>query len=613
MTTAEWHGAIAGDADATWPIAQQAIADGHLPDPIATGLAAAVVPEPGGPTADPVRQAWPGWPDTTGTAIQLQPRAADTDPLLAWDSGTLTVTLAPAEDVAVQVSSTVSAGDVDLLAVSAWADGDEHGVAAGQAAMTAATVGEHPMVTPQTTLRCVHAVRRPLADPTGQLTVARDVGTVPVTITPSVPLFGVDPASTGQVDVTAAWTEVTDDLRVPASDIPVRTALTASPVQSVLVHRGDTGFAQPIQHHLPDTRHRQVTYTVTAVSRFRDYFPDSPDDACASEPLTSIVDVPSSTPPAPPKVAAVVPAFVWEQTLGPTITRTRRGNRIRVELERPWFDSGDGEQLALVLATPAVAAFQPTATQVGKDPIYDTPAPIRYPVAAACVGSGGVPVQITGLGSFPFEAVPSDVVYDVAAGRWFADFDLAGVPGETYMPLVRPALARYQRHSLPGCELSQLVLADFVPLLPDRTLTVRVDAAAGGSTTVTVTLAGTGPDGATVNQVNAVIERGGANDDLVSTAGSTAPGSWYAPQESVQRAVLGEPMVFTVPVAAGGSLAGYRVRVREFELAPFDRNLPDPSVVPEVMGTLDELGWRVVFVDAVPLEWSHPVGGPGAA
>jgi hypothetical protein len=65
--------------------------------------------------------------------------------------------------------------------------------------------------------------------------------------------------------------------------------------------------------------------------------------------------IPSSARPAAPVILYVVPTFRWERDdASPTRKHVRRGNSVRVWLRRPWFSSGDGELLAVVLE-PAVA------------------------------------------------------------------------------------------------------------------------------------------------------------------------------------------------------------------------------------------------------------------
>ena len=60
----------------------------------------------------------------------------------------------------------------------------------------------------------------------------------------------------------------------------------------------------------------------------------------------------SSAAPDVPELVYVVPTFRWSRpaATGNTRTSTRLGNGLRVYLERPWFSSGDGELLGVVLS-----------------------------------------------------------------------------------------------------------------------------------------------------------------------------------------------------------------------------------------------------------------------
>ncbi|MHA3703096.1 hypothetical protein ACXR2U_13035 [Jatrophihabitans sp. YIM 134969] len=591
LTTAEWHGALSGDAETTWPLVQLAAAQ-QLPDPAAYGLTATAVSDT--VTVGPATRPWSAWPDTTATTIVVRPADADS-PLLAWTDDGLVVSLAPAQEATVALASTVDRAVLEQLAVAGWSDPSSiaHGTDAG---LTAATVGRHPMVTPTMTVSCVHAVRRPLLPASGAIVLgARDGASV--SITPTRPVFGVDTASTGQVDVTASWTEVADGPTVPDAAMPSRQPVGGVPVQSLVVHRGDT--TAEVVHHLPDTRYRQVTYDVTAVSRFRGFFPDGPDEDFAAAPLTLTVDVPSSERPAPPKVAAVVPAFAWDTTsTGSTITRVRRGNRVRVELERPWFDSGDDERIALVFARPATGDTTVDVTEVGRDPVQATVTPPRFPSAADVVASSDpVATVVRSVDGRQVDVVPAEVFADPAAGRWFADFALPTAAGGSYRPLMRPALARYQRRSEPGCELSAVVLADFVPLLPDRTLTVAVV-----GTRIAVTLTGITPqsEGAWGNVVMVAFEPT-TDGTTPAPVHRTGPGLFPVVPD-VRYGAVGDTIVYTVP-------AGHTVgRVRVFEVE--DEVVPDPGhdpPDPPPMGTQIESATGAVFFDVVALP--TPVSG----
>jgi hypothetical protein len=68
------------------------------------------------------------------------------------------------------------------------------------------------------------------------------------------------------------------------------------------------------------------------------------------------------------------------------------------------------------------------------------------------------------------EVAPHDVFYDTDRQLWYSDIEVSW--GVSYYPFIRLALARYQPVSVLGAHLSHIVLADFMPLVPDRWLTV---------------------------------------------------------------------------------------------------------------------------------------------
>ena len=63
----------------------------------------------------------------------------------------------------------------------------------------------------------------------------------------------------------------------------------------------------------------------------------------------------------------VVPAFRWERTQigADRLEHTRRAQQLRVELARPWFQTGEGEQLVLILAPSDTSVAADTHLVVG--------------------------------------------------------------------------------------------------------------------------------------------------------------------------------------------------------------------------------------------------------
>jgi hypothetical protein len=118
------------------------------------------------------------------------------------------------------------------------------------------------------------------------------------------------------------------------------------------------------RHEFGDTKYRRVEYRTIATTRFREYLPPTlgADDATVlqrQEPTIKLRDILSSARPAAPDVVSIVPTFQWQTSeTGGTTVHTRRGNGVRVYVRRPWFSSGDGEQLGVVLRNPVERVFQ---------------------------------------------------------------------------------------------------------------------------------------------------------------------------------------------------------------------------------------------------------------
>lgn len=135
-------------------------------------------------------------------------------------------------------------------------------------------------------------------------------------------------------------------------------------------------------HQFTDTKYRCVEYSAVAASRYREYFYPLPDFPNCPQPtpvepnFTRVsppirVDILSSAAPAAPKPLYVIPTFRWEDS---PQGRRRVGGGLRIYLDRPWFSSGMGEQLAVVLYghdyPGIVEPAKPYVTQWGLDPLW---------------------------------------------------------------------------------------------------------------------------------------------------------------------------------------------------------------------------------------------------
>ena len=415
------------------------------------------------------------WPDFKPKQIALSVRT-DASPVLEWLAAGeigdpsvgdwLMVRLAPAEELTLEISSAPKF--LDHFAVAA--------LALPQTAAYAVAAGRHPQVSPLRTVTLTHAVRQPLAAPAGTLTARRAENQTFATLDPSTVMLGIDTDSTARVVITATWQN---------PDRPE--VINDAPVASFMIGRGDQGFADDIRHDFADTRHRQVSYAVVAISRFRPFFDASePDASFVRSSTIGPVSIPSSARPPALAVLSARPAFAWKETRsdGPpfALARWRLPGLIRVELQGAWFATGEGELLALLFAkTSTATGMAAFVTRAGGDPITSDGgfnAPVLFP--SATVAAGDLPAREVALKEAPEPVVVVPFRPWRGSHGWVADIALPGLgdPATNAWPFVEMALARYQPDSLPGLELSPVVKAELVQVMPERQLSVQQTATA---------------------------------------------------------------------------------------------------------------------------------------
>ncbi len=316
---------------------------------------------------------------------------------------------------------------------------------------------------------------------------------------------------------------------------------------------GLENFGYSWRHDFGDTKYRRVSYEAVATTRFREYFPITDAEQLTRKSPAVVVDVPNAARPARPNVLYVLPTFEWDRkdsvrfdgNARPDISGTpisgitgfgstskRMPGGLRIYLDRPWYSSGDGELLGVViwpgelqvpLKAPGIVIHQgdranlpkmvgnsqaqrktdlsvlaraaqispelpeslkPVITQWGIDPIWEANAlPADRPSFGHFKNTAQIGVHLT-LPELESLQAPSTDYYNVGVaaykpeydkdrGLWYCDVQINA--GDAYFPFIRLALVRFQPNSLTNAHLSGVVLADLAQLTPERTATITYD------------------------------------------------------------------------------------------------------------------------------------------
>jgi len=573
------------------------------------------------------------------------------------------VTLPPGDVQRFRLASSLGRDDLDLF--GPWRSLPQS-VRDNKDVAEAAADGWLWGLTPFEDVTLVHAVPRPLEAPRPtKLLPMRSHGSTRVTLNGAVDLHG---PSTDRLTAEATWTDSVDEVTLPIwEERPTSGHAFTSPVLPF----EDLAILGPLElegslpevgrlhmhaanHELGDTKHRVIDYRFRASTRFPEYFhtdllapdPDVPgDDGRSVVGPTISVSVPSSARPAPPVVHSVVPLFRWSDGTEPEQPVARRHGRragLRIFLERPWFSSGAGELLGVLLAPGGDDTFGPPApdesgfpfvSKWGGDPAWFSAPVDRRPLGVVQLdnllrttglddrpepGRPVRPPQQLPLASLPEQPVVTVVgyrpQYNLERRLWYVD--VAIDPGPTFWPFVRLAVCRFQPESIAGCHLSPPMRCHYVQLTPERITSVsRTD-----DKHVRVVVSGpigvrTFPERGHVSG-DAFAEAVGANRQVVAKLQRRDPAlatdlGWrtVAAVELVVRgrgrnpyeaAWVGELDAGTViPLKRPGNNPNWRVAVEEWEMLPGD----PPSSVEAPPGTFARPIWerRLIYADEVGL------------
>lgn len=443
----------------------------YLPDPLAVGLTLRDAQN-----GELYARTFEGsWPDRAPFRIVAREGTeVDVEPRVEVDGETLDVFLPKAAIFQLRYSSLP---DADRLGEMAYF----HRVVGDDAARAAAEAGTHWMFSPYRTLTLVHAVQQPLQDPGTAVNVdtARAQGQTFSRLLGTVDFHG---QSSGQVDLRAFWIDPEDELTRRGPMNQRKEAQLGHFQPAYDEQQRDLGEGGGYRHEFGDTRHHRVVYQAVATTRFREYFPQAlwqnEANITAQEPVfgedgieltKTTVDVLATTRPAAPDVKYIVPTFRW-QTSEDGTRKVRLGGGLRVYLGRPWYSSGIGELLG-ALFEPNVGASEEHlrfSTQWASDPIRRNTAPdnpIRPQHFQNRVATD-LSVQVAEKPELNVAVAGFNVEYNEDRQLWFADLELE--MGDAYFPFIKLALARYQAKSLPGLELSTVVVSEFAQVAADR-------------------------------------------------------------------------------------------------------------------------------------------------
>ncbi len=492
----------------------------YLPDPLTDRALLRLYEGIPGINQQPLQEFYIGfsgnWPDLAPFRLKVEAVlsgaiTADWSETGAGDGPRLlTIQIPPAQTATLRMNTMPTDGSYENMGTWAWVEASKR---PDKVKLKAETIkGRNWEIMPCRDLTLLHAVQRPLKIPawTGLDThnPQKQVGQTSNRITGSA---DINSASTARMDLLAEWRDPFDDLAKTGFDETKDVVPHQAHVAGMVVDQGQDNFnlalplyTNPLTHDLGDTKFHQVTYQLSAASRFREYFPaatagapeklvrpsqDELDHDAKSNILLPLrptraafqsAEIYNSARPDGLRVAQILPTFAWENTSLPGERRhQRRGNGLRIYIERPWYSSGWGELLGVVYLadTPMHQLpddMKPLVSAWGFDPTWQADLPAQTLTTASFKNYVAALSSLT-LAERPngeeVWAVGYPAVFEEKRGLWFADVELD--PGGAYFPFVRLALARFQPKSVENAHLSRITRADFAQLLPDRLTTLK--------------------------------------------------------------------------------------------------------------------------------------------
>jgi len=359
-------------------------------------------------------------------------------------------------------------------------------------ALAAFTDGSIDTVSPSRTMTLVHAVKSPLREPEFSHTikpfnVARSFGKTQAMVTGQISAHW---PSTSKLTCYAEWTDCIDDPnkdrpyeeqhREVAFTLGAQDFLPDSPAAPTQINRLRT-LGPNVMHHFSDTRAHRVTYSLVASGNFREYYPagDAAKDFQLTSKKTAKITVQSSVRPKSLPLKYLIPAFIWRDAYDHKTRTWCTGRRVvlRAYFDRPLFDSGNGEKLAVILDDGKGTANEAHISRWGGDPTRPAAAAIeKMELTPTNFAGSGDPVGVTLAEGGTALAKHFDLQYSHDRRLWFSDIELDTQGANA--PFVRLSLARWQPDGLTDynnndCRCSPVVAADFMQVANDRWVSVN--------------------------------------------------------------------------------------------------------------------------------------------
>lgn len=495
--------------------------------------------------------------------------------------------------------------------------------------------GQHWMFSPWREITFIHAIQQPISAVGTQpypsiknLTISRDFGANFALLNSRLMVHG---PSTDKLDIEAEWTEWIDDVTYTDPLATAKDDVQRIPTKGKVFHFTtlyavyeyvfgefvkDNPF-KAIQHKFNDTKHRKVIYKSIATTRYREYFYQLIEDKKEAFKLTresvvsNVMNIPSSARPVAPQLEYVIPTFEWDRAEKGSLIVTGRVSGLRIYLRRPWYSSGEGEQLGVVLGlnlTDNIRSMNVPVTTWGTDP---TKLSASLPNGITPDFKSFVGVKEKDIAPIISTAenekakvtvIPYDVKYDKERQLYYADIMMN--PVAAYYPFVRLALARYQANSvrkeLNDCCLSAIVQADYIQIPAPRATSLQFGAS---KNIITVALSGTVPNipsqggfGIKVQFLIEHIEFPSSEQTHISINPRPIEDYvYYLNKEDIKNFGFLHTHSFKLPDVYASK--AFRIKVLEYEVLTYDPLKPRPEQINIPTAVFAPMKDRLVFAD----------------